>query len=107
MEVACRLVVLLAVHGTPEQFCVRRGRHRRRRRGRRGGRWGRLGSPAAAAAGVQGPDGGGEGRRGDLAAVELLKDTKEIVLEFGIYFQFTKLRWKPYQCSPLLNLLQI
>ena len=65
MEVACRLVVLLAVHGTPEQFCVRRGRHRRRRGRRRGGRsWrGRLGSPAAAAAGVQGPDGGGEGRR--------------------------------------------
>ena len=62
MEVACRLVVLLAVHGTPEQFCVRRGRIRRRRRGRRGGRWrGRLGSPAAA--GVQGTDGGGEGRR--------------------------------------------
>ena len=106
MEVACRLVVLLAVHGTPEQFCVRRGRHRRRRRRRRGGRWGRLGSPAAAA-GVQGPYGGGEGRRGDLAAVELLKDIKEIVLEFGIYFQFTKLRWKPYHCSPLLNLLQI
>ena len=106
MEVACRLVVLLAVHRIPEQFCVRRGRIRRRRGWRRGGRWGRLGSPAAAA-GVQGPYGGGEGRRGDLAAVELLKDIKEIVLEFGIYFQFTKLRWKPYQCSPLLNLLQI
>ena len=72
MEVACRLVVLLAVQRTSEQFCVRRGRHRRRRGRRRGGRrWrGRLGSPAA---GVQGPDGGGEGRRRDLAAVELLK----------------------------------